>query len=116
MVVPLLALALMQSPPPGERGSDLFRNCRAAIREIESSTGGVDTDLGPGLRCSDYIGGLADGMSHGHLACFGEATKETMVRVYVSFMETHPTYMDQHQANGFYAAMLQTYPCTIKVK
>ena len=116
MLGPLLALALMQSSALGDRGSDLFNNCQAAIREVDSPTGGVDADLQPGQRCSDYISGLADGMSQAHSACFGETTKVSLVRVYVAFMQVHPKYMEEYQANGFYPAMLQTYPCPIRVK
>jgi hypothetical protein len=115
MLGSLLALALMQTAP-GDRGSDLFSNCQAAIREIDSPTGGVDADLQPGQRCSDYISGLADGLSQAHVVCFGETTKLSMVRVYVAFMQVHPKYMGEYQATGFYTAMLQAYPCPIRLK
>lgn len=115
MLAPILFLAMQQSSVPiSDRGSVLFHQCQAVIREDDSPSGGPDADLPAVSHCLDFIEGFSEGLSTGGQACFGRASHGTMIRVYVAFMQAHPTYMDEAKGIGVYISMLQTYPCPKK--
>ena len=117
MIVPFLALAIFQqtaSVSQNTRGTILFHQCQAVIRLDDSPSTFPDQDLATANHCLDFIQGFSEGLSAGGQACFNGAGHGTLVRVYVKFMETHPTYLDQDKGIGFYVAMLQAYPCAKK--
>ena len=114
MLVPILLLAMQQPLPAADRGSELFHQCQAVIRMEDSPESGPNADLPAVNHCLDYIEGFSEGLSAGGQACFNSASHGTLVRVYVAFMQAHPTYMDEAKGIGFYISMLQTYPCPKK--
>jgi hypothetical protein len=118
MLAPLLALAMMQQPrtvPEGDRGSRLYRDCRATVRFSDGTDSGADTVLS--ASCVAYINGFLDGveMADNHAICVGGASLGTLARVYVAYMAANPKAMDSERSVGLTAALLQNYACPLPV-
>jgi hypothetical protein len=113
MLAPILNAAMISAPPTGDLGSVLFHSCQALIREADSATG-TEQDRRSGQHCLSYVSGFIDGMSAGRIACFGNASKEAIIRSYINSVQTHPKLLDEDQGVGFYIVMLQAYPCPVK--
>ncbi|MGI4828062.1 MAG: Rap1a/Tai family immunity protein [Janthinobacterium lividum] len=65
--------------------------------------------------CFDFIGGLVQGLNTLRVSCSpSTATLNTMVRVYLAYMERHPKALDSDRSAGGYGAMKEAYPCPNK--
>jgi len=116
MLIPLLALALSlpatESTPPNLLGSALYRNCKADIRMMDSPTGGEDADTNPASACLDYVSGFTDALTVAHQICPTEnASRGTIIRLYVAHMDKYPKLFDEDRAMGLWAALIDAYPC-----
>jgi hypothetical protein len=122
MLIPLLALAMVQTAEPIpeiHRGSHLHQACLGSIRAQDNDSGKESAhDAYQSGVCISYINGFIDAldMANVHAICPGNASYGTIARVYVAYMQSHPKEMDEAQSVGLTNALLDGYPCTIPKK
>jgi hypothetical protein len=112
MLLPVLALAMMQTPAvlEGQRGFDLLQHCLTTIRfidgPIENRTEGeaAESNL-----CTGYIDGFLDASVRP--ICAGDVMKGTVVRLYIAHMKKHPEDNKEYKAVGLNRTLLENYPC-----
>jgi hypothetical protein len=115
MLVPLLALALMQGTTPTlYTGATLFASCKAAIRLQDDFDRATGNDARLAAACSSYLMGMAETGDITKMFCMGTVTPATLIRVYVAYMEKNPTLLDQPRRNGAALALADSYPCPAK--
>jgi hypothetical protein len=119
MLVPLLALAMMQSPAYDNwvEGAHLYRSCQASIRVADASgDADIRKDLEDEAFCIAYISGFIDGTgtaSRG--ACLpSKLSVEQVVPPYVAYMLKHPEAMHTDRRIGLVLALADTFPCSAK--
>ncbi len=62
--------------------------------------------------CFGFIGGTVQGLNTMKVSCPPRsATLNTMVRVYLAYMNKHPKSLDFDRSAGVYGAMKDAYPC-----
>jgi hypothetical protein len=93
-------------------GSELVYQCRAYVRNI------LDPD---GSRCLGYVDGFLDGRTSSPRAgnhldmtrtfCLTDASLDTVIRVYLAFMEKNPKYLDYEKWKTLTMALHDAYPC-----
>ncbi len=92
---------------------ELYQECRADIR-INDADGRTE-DAGVAFsaqRCNSYLQGFVDGLRmRPKLVCLGGASFTTLSRVYVSFIERHPTSRDGARWTALLLALEESYPC-----
>lgn len=115
------ATASAQEPPYQQgSGSELVYQCTAYVKMNSGEVQSVD-DVGPGSQCFGYVDGFMDGV---HSAspmisdnwratgfCLAGSTMDTMIKVYLAFMEKNPKYLDQDKGASLRAALHDAYPC-----
>ncbi len=116
MLAPLLALAMFaqkaNAVPQNELDSTLYHNCKADVRMMDSPTGGAHEDMDPAEACIDYVSGFWYGYSvRGGICNANDASRGTVIRIYVAFMETHPKLFDEDRGLGLWGALVDAYPC-----
>lgn len=117
MIVPLLALAMIQQAAPptldSDTGTYLVAKCRAVIRIVDNTDTNAD---GPDAQiCLSFIDGFIAGMNLLKPSiCITGATKGTAARVYVAYMDQNPKYFDRQPAVGLAFALIKSYPCPAK--
>jgi len=118
MIVPIFALAMFAQSsdaiPPNQRGSALYHNCKADVRMMDSPTGGENADMEPAEMCLEYMAGFLDAIQIDGSVCVNGASRGTVVRVYVAYMDNHPKLFDVERDLGLFAALLEAYPCPVK--
>jgi Ssp1 endopeptidase immunity protein Rap1a len=104
MLAPLLALALIQPAndvPENNKGSQLYEQCRATMREQDGAA--KPGDAMESTSCVAYIHGFLDGLvliAQNHAICASGATFATMARVYVGWMEKNPSLWMRNRSSG----------------
>ena len=95
-----------------QKGSWLFHACQAYIRNLDRNSSGDVASTSLSRECLDYVQGFTEGSKASATAfCASDATMtDTMVRVYLNYMQTHPTNMDEHRAMGLMLALRESYP------
>jgi hypothetical protein len=111
-----------------QTASDLVDQCKAfeTLRTVGSSD---DMVIANGGRCSGYIEGFVDGVdtefevqmharnvagvknSMAVGACIPSYTLDTLIRVYLAFMEKNPKYLDESKSSSLRMALRDAYPC-----
>jgi hypothetical protein len=97
------------------RASDLVNDCNAYVHK------GSD-HLGNGEHCLGYVEGFMDGMGNEMLRlhdkntheapCYKEVSIDTLIKVYLAFMEKNPKYLDYDEGKTLRMAVDDAYPCT----
>jgi hypothetical protein len=118
-MLPLLAIALSlpapQAAPSNLLGSALYRNCKADVRMMDSPTGGENADIDPANACIEYVSGFVDAFAVTHQICPPEsASRGTIIRIYVAYMDKYPKLFDEDRAMGLWGALITAYPCATK--
>jgi hypothetical protein len=93
-------------------GNSLFHECQGAIRMLNGSydpSDGLD-----GQYCAGYIDGLTQGMEGRKEFCIDTFRTSTLARIYVTFIQKNPKYLDQPKAYGVIASLTEAYPCKQK--
>jgi len=138
MLIPLLALAMMQPTPVDlKTGTRLYHSCQEAKKMVlwksgqdcgkakalnaegaKVADGSNDVHNDQVSECLAYIGGYIDGshVSDDHLFCMGEVTVGTTIAVYLAFMDRNPKFLDSPRALGLGLALMEAYPCPAKGK
>ena len=112
MLIPLLTLALYL-PATDSMGSALYRDCKADIRVMDSSTGGESSDLNPAEDCIQYVAGFTDALTISHQICPPDGvSRATLIRIYIAYMDKYPKLFDQDRAMGLWGALAGAYPCS----
>jgi hypothetical protein len=95
------------------RGSDLFHACQASVRIMDAPNGSglSNDDYEHSEFCRGYFTAFSDLNSALGSICLGGATAGTSIRVYVTYMEKNPVYMDDNMIIGVIHALKETYPC-----
>jgi hypothetical protein len=112
MLPVLLAFALAvpsQASSPREilKGSYLFHQCQAAVREDSRDAVGA-------AACLAYLEGYIDGKTFDKNGpCAENASYGEIARVYVAYMEKHPELMDRDRRIGVMFALGAAYPCPV---
>ena len=115
MLVPVLAFAFLQQHVADiSRASYLYTTCKAAIRVQDDSARATEADADLSYTCTTYINGFVDGAGLGHVFCDDDPTMATLARVYVSYLDKHPTKMEVSRARALTEAIMDAYPCTTK--
>jgi hypothetical protein len=96
-----------------QKGSWLFHACQAYIRNLDANQGRDAASVNSSRDCLDYFQGFTEGSKASSTAfCASDATMtDTMVRVYLNYMQAHPTNFDEHRAVGLMLALRESYPC-----
>jgi Rap1a immunity proteins len=112
MIVPLLALAMTA----GEVGkaSRLYHSCKDLIAITDHTARKDASETLEAGRCLGYVDGFIQGSFAHPFACSGEATNETIVRVYIAYMDKNPKLLDEIEGVTFLYAMKDAYPCPAK--
>ena len=92
------------------KGSYLYQSCRALIRIADSESQAADA-----LR-SDYCMGYLDGFigmanAVDERLCVAGASRGTLARVYVAYMDKDPIWLDKGAQIGMAIALTQSYAC-----
>lgn len=99
-------------------GSDLVDQCNAYIRFTTSGSG----DVFKAGQCLGYIDGFGDGIDsiaplppsvnwRGRGWCYTNASNDTLIKVYLAFMEKNPKYLDYKRSTTLRMALHDAYPC-----
>jgi len=93
-------------------GSELVYQCKAYERDTSSPNGS---------QCFGYIDGFLDGVSSQasprnqvdmtKAYCFTDTSVDTLIRVYLAFMEKNPKYLDEAKGKSLRSALHDAYPC-----
>ena len=93
-------------------GSELVYQCAAYVRDTSSPNGS---------QCFGYIDGFLDGVSSQSSPrnqvdmtkayCFTDTSVDTLIRVYLAFMEKNPKYLDEAKGKSLRSALHDAYPC-----
>ena len=93
-------------------GSELVYECSAYVRDAPSPAG---------HQCLGYVDGFLDGRtgsprSGNHLDmtrtfCWADTSLDTVIRVYLAFMEKNPKYLDYEKWKTLSMALHDAYPC-----
>jgi hypothetical protein len=100
--------------PEGERGSALFRECKAAVKVADESEPHSTVDLTTGASCIRYFDGFTEALAiseSSNNVCLRNYSLMTVIHVYVRFMETEPKFLDSERWMGAYASLLANYRC-----
>ena len=63
--------------------------------------------------CYGFIGGVVQGLNTMQVSCpSSAATLNTIVRVYLTYIESHPKALGLDRSAGVYGAMKEVYPCS----
>jgi hypothetical protein len=116
MLIPLVALAMMQSRPVeipiSQRGTWLFQACQGAVRWLDApmsnKPNGEDAENFD--NCTAYIGGFLESPDP-HVCTSSESTMGTYLRVYVAYMQKNPKLLDTRRSLGLESALSEAYPC-----
>ena len=128
MLIPLLALAMMQQPQPvpeHQRGSALYHDCLVAVALMDTTAPpGSNVDhmlaVAESNSCVEYISGFAEGVNigvtdalktEGSTLCVYGSSVATLTHVYVLYMKAHPTLMDQHRSIGLMLSLKEAFTC-----
>jgi len=99
------------TPIPND-GSLLLRQCQTTIKVMDAGVNASDNDILPAQFCGNYIEGYADALIASKSICVSdEVSNGAMVRAYTSFMQQHPEFLKQYQADGVRAALTFNYSC-----
>lgn len=114
MLAPVLALAMMQAPATVtefNKGSHLYRQCRAALRVDEGNA--RDDDQVEASYCAAFMAGFTEGLTVAgdRKLCTVDATMGTIARVFVAYMDAHPKNMDEIRTVGLINALIEKYAC-----
>ena len=111
MLAPFLALAMMQAFSPN--GTDLQKQCRLYVTAMDETRPlDIDESYQAGV-CFGFIGGIAQGLNTLKVSCPpSTATLNTMVRIYLVYVEKHPKVLDFDRSSGAYGAFKEAYPCS----
>jgi len=114
VLIPVLAfpkMALAQEYRDGY-GSELVYQCRAYVRSAPSLAGS---------QCLGYVDGFLDGRTSSPRAgnrldtaktfCLTDASLDTLIKVYLAFMEKNPKYLDYEKWKTLTMALHNSYPC-----
>ncbi len=113
MLAPLLALA-MQVNDDVTRGSALYSECKTYISLMDRTQEiGTDTGTNGGL-CVGYVDGFVDGANVFQGFCMVNARNATAIRVYIAYMDKHPTLLDAPKSRGLLESLREAYPCPAK--
>ena len=95
--------------------SDLVNDCNAYMQKRADY-------LGNAQHCFGYVEGFMDGMGNEMLRlhdknkreapCYKEIRIETLIKVYLAFMEKNPKYLDYAEGITLRMAVDDAYPCT----
>jgi Rap1a immunity proteins len=96
-----------------QKGSWLFHACQAYIRNLDADQSGDVASMNLSRECLDYFQGFTEGSKASSTAfCASDATMtDTMIRVYLNYMQAHPTNLDEHRGMGLMLALRESYPC-----
>ena len=93
-------------------GSELAYQCKAYVRDTSSPNGS---------QCFGYVDGFLDGVSSqasprnqvdmAKAYCFTDTTVDTLIRVYLAFIEKNPKYLDEAKGMSLRTALHDAYPC-----
>ena len=93
-------------------GSELAYQCKAYVRDTSSPNGS---------QCLGYIDGFLDGRTSSPRAgnhldttktfCWTDASLDTVIKVYLAFMEKNPKYLDYEKWKTLMMALHDAYPC-----
>ena len=114
MLATIVALLLSPAVPVPQRGTTLFLDCKQRIRIIDSPTpddGDMMEEFRQSEHCFAYIQGYLDASASRTGICLAGASFDTLIRVYIAYMEKHPTLLDAHMAYGLRTALMDAYPC-----
>ena len=116
MIVPILALAMMQqSPLPFTKGSDLYSQCKNWVALVDKTRGLTDDETYQAGECNGYVDGMTSGLTSMRIACPPPtATIGTLIRVYLVYVDAHPKVLDFGASAGMYGALKEAYPCPAK--
>jgi hypothetical protein len=92
------------------------------VRVTESNTGeDSGDDISFRSECSGYVEGFIDGVSSGGPVaskewvatgfCLNGTSVDTLIKVYLAFMEKNPKYLDEFKGKTLRMALHDTYPC-----
>lgn len=108
-----VTMMLQEAVPERRRGSTLYTNCLAAVREQDGAKDDETTDASS--RCIDYFSGFTDGMTMFDNGCFPKnSTLGTLIRLYVVYLQAHPKLMDDERSTGVVMSIADAYPCPKK--
>ena len=70
-------------------------------------------DIERANECFEYISGVRDALSViPNIICQDDdLSPNTLIRVYIKFMDDHPTLMDKERVVGIYGALRGQFPC-----
>jgi len=123
MLVALLILGMhAQTAPyidPVNRGSALVHLCRSvALPGAEKGRRDTVANSGPAAGCTAYISGFNEGTLESDTArmpfCVKQyATTRELVRVYETYMQENPQWLDYPKSVGVTLALQSAYPCPV---
>lgn len=96
-------------------GSELQRQCHLYVKLLDGERLTDPEEMYDAGQCFGFIGGIAQGLNTLKVSCPPRAaTLNTMVRVYLTYVEGHPKVLDFDRSSGAYGAFKQAYPCPKK--
>ena len=116
VLIPIVASPKMSSSQDQEAilASDLVNDCKAYVGRGAAYSGN-------GEHCLGYAEGFLDGMGSEMLRlhdkntheapCYREIRIDTVIRVYLAFMEKNPKYLDYAEGKTLRMAVDDAYPC-----
>ena len=112
MIAPILALAL-QTSADMNRGSALYAQCKIFVTMADTSQMNGTTPMLDAGTCLGYLSGFADAGTVAGSFCV-KGTTGTLARVYIAYMDKHPTLFDSDREVGVGLALKDAYPCPVK--
>jgi hypothetical protein len=105
-----------QNVDQAELGTHLFHSCQASIRDMNLPTAS-ESDLRDGGFCLGYFRGFGDyNAMAGSSICLDQVHTDTVIRVYVAYMEKNPKFLDDMMIIGVIYALKDAYQCTVPKK
>jgi hypothetical protein len=115
MLLPMLAVALLQLPPRQGSGAILYASCREALHIQAEPDHRSTEEVLIATHCTSYISGFVDASATDPSLCLTPLARANMfVRIYVAYMDAHPGEMNADQGVGLYNALKATYTCPAK--
>lgn len=107
-----LALTLLQTPEIDvQKAGALYSSCKAAIRLMDDPSRVTVVDAHMSIECATYLSGFLDGTSINKPFCDNDPTLATVARVYVAYMDKHPTKMELSRGQALFDSLRDAYPC-----
>jgi len=112
MVLIALSLLLRSMTIDLSRGDHLYGSCQAAVRMLdEPNSAQTKSEMPSSTYCFGYVGRYIDALKRlNKEVCLDTATLNSVVHVYVGYMQKNPKLMDEERGVGLLLSLLSSYP------